>query len=108
MSDFFEMDEDSPYMLFVAEVRPEWRPALSGVTHIDGTARVQVVDSDLNPDLHEVLEHFYGLTGIPVLLNTSFNNQEPIVHSPEGALATFSHIPDLKYLIVGDYLVRKK
>jgi carbamoyltransferase len=90
-SEFFEMPaRESPYMLLIVKVRPEWRSQLEAITHIDGTARVQTVDRRVDPLLVDLLESFGTLTGIPILLNTSFNGPgEPIVATPEDAVRTF-------------------
>ncbi|MBF0408013.1 MAG: hypothetical protein HQM10_11700 [Candidatus Riflebacteria bacterium] len=90
-SEFFEMPADSsPYMLLIMKVRPEWQEKLRAVTHVDGTARVQTIDRNIDPLFTSLLEEFEKLCGIPVLLNTSFNGPgEPIVCSPEEAVKTF-------------------
>jgi carbamoyltransferase len=80
----------NPFMLVVAEVKPEGRKIAPGVVHVDGTARVQVVDADGDPFLWELLNAFGAITGLPMLLNTSFNGPgEPIVESPRDALEGF-------------------
>lgn len=106
-AEWFELDVESPYMLLVAQVRAahlcevEVEPStleerseivrsdIPACTHVDGSARVQTVDSDRSPDFYRLLTAFYGLTGCPVLLNTSFNRAgEPIVATPDDALST--------------------
>jgi carbamoyltransferase len=85
--EFFELDRPSPHMLLAARVRrPE---ALPAVTHVDGTARVQTVRREDDPFLWETIDAFARETGVPVLLNTSFNDQEPIVETPADAVACF-------------------
>jgi carbamoyltransferase len=87
VSRYFEMSAESPHMLLIGRVRPEWAERLPAVTHVDGTARVQTVHPDDNPFFHQVLSEFAGLTGVGVVLNTSMNVQgEPIVESPDDAL----------------------
>lgn len=94
-------------MCFTVQVREHWQPVLGAVTHVDGTARVQLVSRDVNPDFWAVISAFESLTGIGVLLNTSFNNNfEPIVDSPEDAVRTFL-VTGLDYLVLGPYFVRK-
>ncbi|HEU4805159.1 MAG TPA: carbamoyltransferase C-terminal domain-containing protein, partial [Nitrobacter sp.] len=73
MTDIFEGDEDSPFMLIAKAVRPEWRDRIPAVVHVDGTARVQTVRESTNPSLYRLLKEFEELTGVPVLINTSFN-----------------------------------
>jgi carbamoyltransferase len=86
----FEGDEDSPFMLLAKRVRPDWRHKIPAVVHVDGTARVQTVRREDNEILYRLLKEFEAITGIPVLLNTSFNVKgEPIVETPGNALACF-------------------
>jgi carbamoyltransferase len=126
VADWFELDHDSPYMLLVADVRPELRtPAPAGergfglarlnevrstipaVTHLDYSARVQTVHADTNPRYHALLRRFEARTGCPVLVNTSFNVRgEPIVESPEDAFRCFMGT-GLDALAVGNCLLRK-
>lgn len=112
LTDYFEMPFNfSPalyYMLMTLKVRPDKIDEIPGVTHIDGTARVQVVDERINPALYQLLKTYYNLTGIPILLNTSFNHQEPIVHTPQNAVQTFGKIEMLNYLVLNEYLIQKK
>lgn len=104
---YFDGITESPYMLFVAHVRHEFRARLAAVTHIDGTARVQTVRAEDNPFLHGLLEVIGEETGLPVLINTSLNAQgEPIVESPSDALRLFIDYP-IDVLILGECLVRK-
>ena len=86
---FFELDQESPYMNILAAVRPERRDQIPAVTHVDGTARVHTVSAEANPLYHRLITAFGARTGVPVLLNTSFNIQEPIVNTPEEAIRTF-------------------
>lgn len=96
-----------PYMEKVVPVREEWRSRLAAVTHVDGSGRVQTVDRDVYPRLHRILTEFGRRSGIPIVLNTSFNiNGEPIVLSPDDALNTFFN-SGLEYLFLGNHLVRK-
>ncbi|MFG2041321.1 carbamoyltransferase [Dactylosporangium sp. NPDC048998] len=106
-SEWFELDVPSPFMLLAPNVRPECRDAIPGVVHIDGTARVQTVDPAVAPQFGSLIEHFEKITGVPVVLNTSFNDREPIVETPADALATFE-ASDLDALCLGDYLVEKE
>jgi carbamoyltransferase len=88
----------SPYMSFAIPVRPERRSAIPAVTHLDGSARIQTVHRDLSPITHALLEAWHARTGVPILINTSFNDREPIVETPDDALRTFRQVPiDLLY-----------
>jgi carbamoyltransferase len=97
-----------PYMVFVVKVRKEKQTMLGAVTHVDGTARVHTVSRETNSRFWELINEFGNLTGVRVLLNTSFNNNvEPIVDSPEDAIVCFL-TTGLHYLVIGDYMVTKK
>ncbi len=100
---FFEIDQPSPYMNILAAVRPGKRAVIPAVTHIDGTARVHTVTAAANPLYHRLLSAFGARTGVPVLLNTSFNIQEPIVNTPAEAIATFLR-SDMDLLAIGGFL----
>lgn len=105
---FFEGDSDSPYMILVMETCPEWRERLPAVVHVDGTARVQTVSQRLNPLYHQLLKEFGRITGIPILLNTSFNRRGmPIVETPEQALGFFLE-SELHALVLDKYVLTKK
>jgi len=112
LTDYFELPVNfSPalyYMLMTLKVRAEQQDRIPGVTHIDGTARVQVVNEIINPNLYQLLKTYYEQSGCPILLNTSFNHQEPIVHTPHDAVQTFGKIEILNYLVLNDYLVQKR
>jgi natural product biosynthesis luciferase-like monooxygenase protein len=98
-------EETYAHMLFVTHVRPDYRSKLPAITHVDGSARVQTVSEEQNPRLWKLLNEFGSLSGIPVLLNTSFNVRgQPIVCTPEEALDTFLKAK-LDLLVLGDYLV---
>ena len=127
VSDWFELDSDSPYMLIVADVRDDKRRAMSAqehalfgidklnvsrsqipaVTHVDYSARIQTVSADTNPLFHRLLRQFKALSGCPVLVNTSFNVRgEPIVCTPEDAFRCFMG-NELDVLVVGNCVLRK-
>jgi carbamoyltransferase len=109
---FFELppggDRLARFMSGVFPVRPEWRERLAGITHVDGTARVQVVDQAMAPRLHVLLEAYGRRTGIPVLLNTSFNLAgEPIVNTVAEAYSTFRRC-GIDLLVAGRTCVTKQ
>jgi len=96
----------SPYMLFVHDVAPQWRDRIPTVTHVDGTARIQTVDES-NPLLHATIRRYADVTGVPVIVNTSFNTAgRPMVDSPRDALECFGSAP-IDLLAIGPYLVRR-
>ena len=106
-SEIFEGEEESPFMLVAKRVRPQWKDRIPAIVHVDGTARVQTVRHETNERLYRLLKAFEALTGVPVLINTSFNVKgEPIVESPRDAVECFlsTGIDDL---VLHDRLVRK-
>ncbi|QMU70539.1 carbamoyltransferase C-terminal domain-containing protein [Streptacidiphilus sp. P02-A3a] len=108
---YFELPDTAAnydFMSFVVRVRPEHRRTLGAVTHVDGTARIQIVAPEVNERVHRLVTRFGALTGTPVLLNTSMNNSaEPIVQSVEDAL-TCLLTTELDCLVVDDFLVRRR
>ncbi|MGB0680510.1 MAG: carbamoyltransferase C-terminal domain-containing protein, partial [Polyangiales bacterium] len=101
----FALPCDSPYMLVVAPVRQAWRDRVPAITHVDGTARVQTVSPSVSPRYHALLEAFRVRTGIPLLLNTSFNLRGmPVVEHPADALRCFL-LSGLDALVLGDNVV---
>lgn len=108
---FFALEEGSEdrhaHMLFVVPVREEYRDRLPAITHVDGTARVQVVRREHNPRLWQLIGAFGELTGIPVLLNTSFNLRgQPIIRDPQTAVATYLR-SGLDHLVLGNHFVSR-
>lgn len=105
--DWFVSGRDSPYMILVDRTRPDHAEALRNVTHVNGTARVETVDRGWNPAFATLIEAFHALTGIPALLNTSFNKRGmPIVETPAEAVALFAESA-LDALVIQDLLVIK-
>lgn len=106
--DFFALKDLSPFMLLAPLVIKEKRALLPAVTHVDGTARVQTVNKYVNRRLWNLVKEFENITGVPVLLNTSFNlKSEPIVCSPEDAISCFKR-SKIDCLVLGNYIVEKK
>ncbi len=106
-SEIFEGDGDSPFMLIAKRVTPEWKDKVPAIVHVDGTARVQTVRRDHNERLYLLLKAFEDLTGVPVLLNTSFNIRgEPIVETPADAMKCFLST-GIDYLAMHDMLIAK-
>ncbi len=107
VSEYFDLDRESPYMLLVAPVGARSRPTLPAVTHVDGSARVQAVSADRNPRFHQLLSAFERLTGCAVLVNTSFNVRgEPIVCTPADAYRCFMKT-GMDHLVLGERLLHK-
>jgi carbamoyltransferase len=107
-SDYFELTAPSYHMLLVSPFRTEREAEVPSVVHCDGTGRIQTVSARSNPRLHALLQAFYRLTGVPVLLNTSFNdNGEPIVESPADAVRCFLQT-DLDAVVIEDWMLCRK
>jgi carbamoyltransferase len=105
--DVFVGEEDSPFMLLAKHVQPEWREKIPAIVHVDGTARVQTVRQEDNEVLYRLLKEFDAITGVPVLLNTSFNVKgEPIVETPHNAVECFL-VTGIDYLAIHDFLISK-
>ena len=108
-STYFECDFESPYMILVAQVREQWRETLRSVVHRDGSARLQTVTPDWNPRYYDLLKACKRLTGLPVLLNTSFNRRGmPIVETPEEAINFFREADGLDALVMEDFVLEHK
>ena len=101
--EYFDTISPSPYMSRICQVKTDKVP---GITHIDNTARIQTVNKQFNEKFYNIINEFYKITGIPMLLNTSFNCQEPIVETPEQAIKTFNRTK-LSLLVVNDWIIRK-
>ncbi len=106
-SDWFLDAGVSPFMLFVNDVRPEKADLIPAVRHVDGTARIQTINRAQNPEYYDLLKAFQDRTGVPVLVNTSFNTRgEPIVCSPRDAIECFWTSP-IDALVIGPFLLNK-
>ena len=105
--DYLESAYDSPFMILTAQVRPEKRSIIPSVTHVDGSARPQTVECDVNPLYYRLIEEFGKRTGVPVVMNTSFNLRgEAIVHTPTDAIRTFFS-SGMDALVLGSFLMEK-
>ena len=104
---YFNIKQDSPYMLLAPTVVTKYAPQIPSVVHIDQTARVQSVNKNNNPFIYQVIKYFYEISGVPVLLNTSFNdNGEPIVETPQDAINTFLSTK-IDILVLENFLIYK-
>lgn len=103
---YFEQEVASPFMMHVVKIRPEWRDRLPAVTHVDGTGRLQTVDRESNPLYYSLISALRRKTGVGIVLNTSFNENEPIVDTPGQALSCFQRT-DMDALCLGRYVIRK-
>ncbi|MET9359913.1 carbamoyltransferase C-terminal domain-containing protein [Streptomyces sp. NPDC006632] len=107
--EWFEVAKETTaadYMLMAYPAKPDKYDRMGAVLHVDNTCRIQAVRADVNPRFHGIISEFAALTGVPMVLNTSFNDQEPIICSPADAVNTFMKT-EIDYLVIGPYLVRK-
>ena len=101
-AEYFEISQPDPFMTQAPRVRPAMAHLIPAAVHVDGTARIQTVDRSENPRYHALIESFAKSSGVPVLLNTSFNKQEPIVTRPQEAISCFLRT-DMDVLVMGNY-----
>ena len=107
MPDYFESPAFSPWMQFVWPIKSNYKARLPGITHIDGSARVQTITKKDNPLFYSLIENFYRVTNVPILLNTSLNIKgQPIVETPEEAIQAFLE-SDIDSLVINHFLVMK-
>jgi carbamoyltransferase len=104
--EWFEQDYSSPFMVLVYKTRPEKREEIPAVNHVDDTGRLQTVEARVAPRYHRLISAFAERTGVPVVLNTSFNENEPIVMSPQHAVETFAKTR-MDLLVLGNLVVRR-
>ncbi len=107
VADWFETDYDVPFMLQVFRIRPDKRGLIPAVTHVDGTGRLQTVRREQNPRYYLLIEAFYRRTGVPILLNTSFNENEPVVCRPEEAIDCFLRT-QMDTLVIKNFVVHRQ
>lgn len=104
-------DNVSPYMSLTAMVRKDKQSQIPAVTHVDGSSRLQTVAKEAEPLYHMLISKFFELTGVPLVLNTSFNTlpNEPIVESPRDAIRSFLYsLGAIEMLVIGEYVVKRK
>jgi carbamoyltransferase len=106
VAEWFETDDDVPFMMQVYPIREEKRPLVPAVTHVDGSGRLQTVYRETNPRYYRLIECFRELTGVPIVLNTSFNENEPVVCRPEEALDCFLRTK-MDVLVMGNWIISR-
>lgn len=108
LTEYFEEDFDSPYMLYSYTTKPNKREFIQAINHVDDTCRVQTLNKELYPEFYELVDSFHKISGVPIVLNTSFNdNGEPIVETPEQAFKSFIKM-DIDALAIGNFLITKR
>jgi carbamoyltransferase len=106
VGEWFEQDADVPFMMQVYQIREAKRALIPAVAHVDGSGRLQTVYQHTNPRYHALISAFHAQTGVPMVLNTSFNENEPVVCQPEEALDCFLRTK-MDVLVMGDWVVRR-
>ena len=107
LNDWFEQSDEVPFMMQVYQITKNKRSLIPAVTHIDGSGRLQTVDVRTNPKYYQLISDFKNLTGIPMVLNTSFNENEPVVCRPEEALETFLRTK-MDILVLENWVIKRK
>ena len=107
VADWFEEDDAVPFMMQVFQIRQEKRTLIPAVTHVDGSGRLQTVYRQTNPLYYRLIEGFRDLTGVPMVLNTSFNENEPVVCEPQEALACFLRT-QMDVIVMGSVFVERR
>ena len=107
VSAWFEQEDDVPFMMQVYPIRPEKQVMIPAVTHVDGSGRLQTVSKQTNPRYHRLISAFGYITGVPILLNTSFNENEPVVCKPEEALDCFLRTK-MDVLVLGNWMIYRR
>ena len=106
-NEYFDINQDSPHMLIACKIKKNKIKTVPAIVHVDGTCRVQTVKKEINERFYKLIQEFYQMTDIPILLNTSFNVKgQPIVNTPIEAIRTFKNT-NLDVLAIGDYLLTK-
>lgn len=107
VKNWFEEDDEVPFMMKVFQIKEEKRKEIPAVTHADGSGRLQTVYKDTNPRYYKLIEEFNKITGVPIILNTSFNENEPVVCNPQEALDCFLRTK-MDVLVLGNYFIQRK
>ena len=106
VAEWFDVDDDVPFMTHVYPIRADKRALIPAVTHVDGTGRLQTVTAQANPRYHRLIRAFRDVTGVPMLLNTSFNESEPVVCTPAQAIDCFART-SMDCLVLGSHLISR-
>ena len=106
VTEWFEEEDDVPFMMQVFQIKEDKRSKIPAVCHVDGSGRLQTVHANTNPRYHVLISKFYEITNVPIVLNTSFNENEPVVCKPEEALNTFLRTK-MDVLVLGNYYIQR-
>lgn len=102
LEDYFEFSTPDPFMTMAPRIQPDKLDVIPAAAHVDGTGRIQTIQRDANPRYYDLIAAYEKITGVPVILNTSFNRQEPVVNSPDDAISCFLRT-DMDVLVLGNY-----
>ena len=106
VSDWFEKDSEVPFMMKVFQIKENKRKIIPAVTHIDGSGRLQTVYEDTNYKFYQLINSFFKITNVPLILNTSFNENEPIICNPEQAINCFLRTK-MDVLVMENYIIKR-
>jgi carbamoyltransferase len=106
VTEWFEQDDDVPFMMEVFQVKADKRAQVPATTHVDGSGRLQTVHKETNPRYHRLIDSYRQITGVPIVLNTSFNENEPVVCKPQEALDCFLRTK-MDVLVLNDWIVTR-
>ena len=106
MANWFELEDDVPFMMQVLQIKKDKQSIIPAVTHVDGSGRLQTVSVDANPRYYRLIQSFEAITGVPLILNTSFNENEPVVCSPQEALDCFLRTK-MDVIVLEDYIIKR-
>ena len=106
VKNWFQTDDDVPFMMKIFKFKENKKPLVPAVVHVDGTGRLQTVTQRSNTKYYQLIKEFFNITGIPMLLNTSFNENEPIVCKPEEALECFLRT-NMDIIVLENHIIRR-
>tara|TARA_Y200000002_G_C22172708_1_gene451769 strand:- start:76 stop:546 length:471 start_codon:yes stop_codon:yes gene_type:complete len=107
VKNWFEEDDDVPFMMQVFKIKNNKRKKVPAITHVDGTGRLQTVSEKTNYRYYNLIKEFFNITGIPMILNTSFNENEPVVCNPDEAINCFLRT-NMDVLVLGNWIIKRE
>jgi carbamoyltransferase len=107
VKNWFEEDDDVPFMMQVFKIKNNKRKQVPAITHVDGTGRLQTVSEKTNYRYYNLIKEFFNITGIPMILNTSFNENEPVVCNPDEAINCFLRT-NMDVLVLGNWIIKRE
>ena len=107
VKNWFEEDDDVPFMMQVFKIKNSKRKQVPAITHVDGTGRLQTVSEKTNYRYYNLIKEFFNITGVPMILNTSFNENEPVVCNPDEAINCFLRT-NMDVLVLGNWIIKRE